>query len=298
MLTNKTKSSVVGLALALTSLVSHAQDLNLKKDVITKDKVPYAKASGKAGLLKGANLTVSSLNGDSLINITTWNYPSGNPMFDYLSGYKIRFIGSGKEVIKSSGVGLTKDQLINFILIGKDYASPKWEVMFKQDLIVNNAVDPAAEAAFIAKFDNTANVEWAKEYEAKEKEILNSKYPVKRDTSKPLKFKSINTESNASSSMETIRIYQGDVVIGLVEKYSVTEPTGVKYTYTFYNPLNEPFAVGEKKIDKVIIATAKVSATWPRIFINATGKRQDIEVANPANAENQLADMLVMNGSM
>lgn len=284
------RSCAVALILTLSATLSYGQDYDLKKDVILFNKVPYAKYSGKVGMLKGANFMVSSLNGDSLIAIKTWNYPSGNPMFSFLDGYEIRFVRSGEKVIKPCLSTLTKEQLVNFIFNGRNYEG-KWEDTFKQKLIVDNNVDAAAEAAFIEKFDNAKAVEWAKDYELRERERLVDIFPIRRDATLPIKFK--NVTNSRPGSHETIEVYQGDVRLAIIIKEN--KSVGMtKYVYTFQYPLKEHeiFKVGDKEIDTIVIATATVDS-FPKIFINVEAKSKSIDIANPASAERQIMEYLV-----
>ncbi len=281
------------LVMVLSTLYSYGQELDLKKDVILKDKVPYAKLSGKMGLLKPANVMVSSLNGDSLMAIKAWSYPSKNPVFDFLNGYEIRFVASGKVVIKPCGVGLaSKEQFLNFILNGRDYTSRKWDDTFKQTLIINNGIDPAAEAAFIEKFDNMPAIQWAKEYEAKEKEILSDIFPIRKNTKAPLRFEHAGSMATTTGSIETISVYQGNLIATIIKE---NKTTGIlKYVYTFNWTLTQKFTVGGKEIDTIVIATATLDS-FPKIFINAEGKSRSIEISNPAAAERALTEFLINN---
>ena len=106
--------------LSLPFVVS-AQDFDLKKDIISKDKIPYAKFSGKVGMMK-TNATISSLNGDTLISIKNWRYDTDNPQFSHLFGYKIVFKPSGKTLIKLINVLLiSKEHMIDFVLQDRDF---------------------------------------------------------------------------------------------------------------------------------------------------------------------------------
>jgi len=274
--------------LGLSATLSYGQDFDLKKDVIIRDKVPYAKFSGKMGMMKPADVMISSLNGDSLIAIKAWAYPSGNPVFSFLDGYEIRFVKSGRKIVKPCTVGLaSKEQLLNFILNGRNYAG-KWEDTFKQNLIVDNAVDPAAEAAFIEKFDNARAIEWAKEYEAKEKEVLAGIFPLQKDVNAKLKLES----AGGSGTVETINIYQGKL-LATIRKENKT--AGIeKYVYTFEYRLNEKIKVGDKEIDTIVIATATADS-FPKIFINAEGKSKSIEIKSPSSAEREITEYLIFN---
>lgn len=283
------------VVMVLSTAFSFGQEYDLKKDVILKDKVPYAKISGKMGLLKAANLMVSSLNGDSLMAIKAWVYPSKNPVFSFLDGYEIRFVASGKVVIKPSPTGLTKEQLLNFIFSGRDYTSKKWDNTFKHSLIENNRIDPVAEAAFIEQFDNAKAIQWAKDYEAKEREILTGIFPIKKNTNAPLKFESAGRESTTTGSIETINVYQGNLIATIRKQTKTLGST--TYIYTFSWALSQKSTVGDKEIDSVIIATA-IADSFPKIFVNAEGKGRSIEIPNPASAERLLTEYLISNGKL
>lgn len=281
--------------LALSATLSYGQDYDLKKDVILFDNVPYAKYSGKIGMLKGTNVMVSSLNGDSLIAIKQWKYPSGNPMFSYLDGYEIRFVGSGKKVIRSCEMTLTKEQLVNFIFNGRNYAG-KWEDTFTQKLIVNNSVDPAAEAAFLEKFDNAKAIALGNEYEQKEREILVDLLPIQRDKTMPLQIKSIGESTSPMGIVtESYEVYQGQFLGKIIKEHKTTGSQ--KYTYTFKYPFNKKFNVGGVEFDEVVIATATVDS-WPKIYVSVDGKSKNLDIPNPASAEWMLTEYLINNGKL
>jgi len=288
------KAKCVLIVMMTFSLAVFSQKFDVKKDIILKDKVPYAKITGKVGMVKPADLLVSSMNDDSLFTIKAWNYPTDNPMFQNLAGFQVKFIASGKEMIKSCEHNLTsKDFVVDFIMSDRDFNSGKRENEFTKDLIVNNAIDPAVESEFIEKFNDEPAVQLAKEHEAKEIKILKELFPAKKDANQPLVLKGSERTPTTNGTTETFRIFQGDQLATL-DKEVVTNSMGTTYTYRFYRILDEPFTVGDKKIDKVVIATAVLNS-FPKMFVNVNGKKQEIHVTNPASAEKELAEILIQN---
>jgi hypothetical protein len=266
--------------------MSYGQEYDVKKDVILRDKAPWAKLSGKIGMLKATNVMVSSLNGDSLISVKQWRYPSGNPFFDFLDGYEIRFVGSGKTVIKPCEMTLTKEQMVNWVLAGKNYAG-KWEITFPQSLIADNKIDPAAEAAFIEKFDKTADVEWAKEYEKAEKELLTKIFPIQKMNDQSLVVKYTEGSASALGSTAVYEVYQGNHFATVEKKY-----TNIGYTYTILHKLSQPVQVAGREVDTIVVASYKADA-FAQLYVNAEGKSREVPVKNPAAAEKELVLYLI-----
>ena len=94
---------------------------------------------------------------------------------------------------------------------------------------------------------------------------------------------------------ETTHVTQDNVFLAAVSRKVETTSMGVKYIYTFYKALNDPFTVGDKKIYKITLATATLDS-FPKLYVNVKGKQQDVIVSNPSNAYNELVDVLIKNG--
>lgn len=274
------------LVIGLAASMSYGQEYDVKKDMILRDKAPWAKLSGKIGMLKATDVMVSSLNGDSLIAVKQWRYPSGNPFFSFLDGYEIRFVASGKTVIKPCEMTLTKEQLVNWILAGKNYGG-KWEILFPQSLIVDNKIDPAAEAAFIEKFDNTKGVEWAKEYEKAEKELLAKIFPIQKMNDQSLVVKYVQGSASTLGSAAVYEVYQG-IHFATVTK----ETTNTGATYTISHKLSQPVQVAGKEVTEIVVATYKADA-FAKLYVNAEGKFREVAVKNPTGAERELVQYLI-----
>jgi len=281
------------MLLALSASPSYGQKYDLKKDIIYRGKTPYAKFSGEMGLLKPADVLISSLNGDSLMTIKQWKYPSGNPVFDFLNGYEIKFIRSGKRFAKTCEVTLSgKEQFLNFILAGKNYAG-KWEILFPESLIVDNQIDPAMEEAFIQKFDNAKTVAWAQAYEQKEREVLQSLYPSQKPKGTQLRLEYLGGDASMPGGSATIDVYYGKLIATIIK----THGSAGTYTYSFEYTLPQKIKVEGKEIGTIIIATATVD-NFPEIFVNADGKAVSIQVATPGSAERQLTEFLINNNKL
>jgi hypothetical protein len=277
---------------------AYAQVLDVRKDIITIDKVPYAKVTGTIGMFKPADLLVTSLNGDSLLTIQAWQYPTGNPMFDHLSGYEIKFMGSRRAIIKSSTqIFAKKEHLLEFILQDAQYVGLKRdrEKEFNKDLIQNNGIAPEVEQEFIEKFNNEAQIQWAQQYEAKEREVLKQMFPLNKEPATPLyKISPYATREIKNGTVQRLDIYNNKDILATIDK-EVVSYMSVTYTYSFYKRLETPFTVGDKQISKIMIATFKIDGAFAKMFLNLRGRWETVNITNPANAEKELTDLLISN---
>ncbi len=276
-------TSLMGLMSAV-STGTFAQEYDVKKDIILKDKVPYAKIGGKVGL-SNTNIAINSLNGDSLIKITKWIYPGTNPQFQ-LFGYKVQFV-DGRSITKLVDFMLVnKEQVLAYILKDRDFSTGKRDNEFNKALIVNNVLDEAVVAEFIAKYNHESVIKEADEFQAKEKEMLSGLFPMTRNRNQPVKFVEVNAE--------TTDVMQDNVRLITIIKKTETNSLGTKYIYTFKRNLVDPFVVGGKKYYTLTLATATCDS-FPKLYVNASGKAQDVRLASPAHAESELIDILIKN---
>jgi hypothetical protein len=277
---------IMFISFLLCSMAANAQNFDLKKEIISKDKVPYAKFAGKVGLSK-TNAVISSLNGDSLITVKNWRYDTDNPQFSHLFGYKIEFKTTGKSLIKLINVSLiSKEHLIDFVLQDRDFNTTKRDNEFKKDLIVNNTLDEAVVDEYIAKYNKESVIKEADEYQARENEIIKGIYPVERDKTKPVKVEEV---------VGGYYVYQDGQHLVSITKKSETTPMGITWTYVFSKQLQQPFTIGDKQISRITIATATFDS-FPKLYINVKGKEQSVESKMPSEAQNELTTILINGG--
>lgn len=274
---------------AAFSLTTQAQETSapnraeytIKKDVILKDKVPYAKISGESGLFKDTDLLVSSLTDVPLFTIKRWKYPTGNPDYSDLDGVKIEFKASGKSLIRS-GMPYAKAKIVAVIF------------RFWSDLIVNNTIDPKTEADYISKFDNV-DVVLAGMYEKTESEFLKGLVPIARDTTAEVEVKQISEiKQNNGSITQEVEIYQGGVYLMSVRK--LWTQTGV---WSFYRKLEKPMEVHDKYAKNVRIATLSIPGYaiaqgfgYSDLFTNMNLQTQKMHVQSLKFAEKQVVKYL------
>ncbi|MBT1685759.1 hypothetical protein [Dawidia soli] len=283
---------ILTLSFVLAAGIKGFGQFDIKKDVLLKDKQPYAQITGTSKFMEPARLTVSSLNGDSLFTIRTWKYPNANPKFRNLFGYTVRFIGSGKSIVRLHDEAYPptrKDKIYNLVTKG-----------FTQDLVVNNAVDPAAEAAFL-KLDGAATIEKAAEYEKSMAEYLKAYYPVPRTTEAKVTLKNVKEVKEKDGSItRTQDAYQSDVYLVTI----VTRLTG-EAVYTLQRKNDKPFTYGDEKLEETPVAVGLVASSvfsYPvgnsfpvTIHSNLAVKDFEIKVAVPNKAELEIAQYLVDN---
>jgi hypothetical protein len=264
---------------------AHAQEFSLKKDVILKDKVPYAKLTGESSLFKDTDLLVSSLNGDPLFTIKTWKYPTGNPAYKALKGVKIEFKASGKSLIRTT-TAYAKSKLVEELF------------HFWSDLVVNNAIDPKAEADYISKFDNNEVVR-AQLYEKTESEYLKKMQPVKRDTAAAIEVKVTSQVTNKDGSItQETDIYQDGVYIVSTRKWWTSE-----WEVAFYRRVDEAMEVNDTATKKIQIATLTIPSTalsqgigTSDLFINRDIAVREIKIPAPKECEKQMVRYLAKLG--
>ncbi len=275
---------VAVIVISLASPGSRAQEFSLKKDVILKDKVPYAKLSGESSLTKETDLTVSSLNDNPLFTIKAWKYPTRNPAFQHLSGVKIEFLASGNSVIRSN-MPYNKNKLINEVF------------HFWSDLIVNNAIDPKAEKDYVDKFDN-GELYLASEYEKAESEYLKKMLPMSKDPSAPVSVTLIKeTKTPEGSIIQETEIYQGSDYLMSMKKLWTS-----KWKMTFYRKVDEAMEVNDKAYKEIKIATLTVpnfvlttGSGSSLLYTNMDTTEREIKIANLKEAEIEVAKYLIEN---
>lgn len=268
-------------ALAQETNAPNRAEYTIKKDVILKDKVPYAKISGESSLFKDTDLLISSLTDVPLFTIKRWKYPTGNPDYSDLDGVKIEFKGSGKSLIRS-GLPYGKAKLIPEIF------------RFWSDLVANNTIDPKTEADYISKFDNV-KVVLAGMYEKTESEFLKGLVPIARDTTAEVEVKQISEiKQNNGSITQEVEIYQGGVYLMSVRK--LWTQTGV---WSFYRKLEKPMEVHDRYVNTVRIATLSVPGYaisqgfgYSDLFTNMDLQTQKMYIKSLKLAEKQVVKYL------
>ncbi|MBT1688696.1 hypothetical protein [Dawidia soli] len=261
-------------------------DIDVKKDVILRDKNPYAKFAGKVGMSK-TDCAVLSLNGDTLISIKGWDYNTENPQFSLMHGYKIVFKPSGKSMIKLlPNVSLvSKNHVVDFVLQNRSFSSFKRDNEFRKDLIAGNALDEAVVDEYISLYNGETEIKNADEYQAREKEMILKYYPVKRDLNMPVSYKYEGGVTN---------VYQDGTLLISIKKEQKANSMSEEWVYTFYKELTEPFHAGDKKIYNITVATATMNS-FPKLYVNAKGKAQSVKAPSLGSAERALVEILVAN---
>lgn len=280
------------LSFVLAASVKGFSQFDIKKDVLLKDKQPYAQITGTSKFMEPANLAVSSLNGDSLFTIKTWKYTNANPKFRNLFGYTVRFVGSGKSMVRLHDEAYPptrKDKIYNLVVKG-----------FTQDLVVNNAINPVAEAEFL-KLDGAPTIAKAAEYEKSMADYLKAYYPIPRTTEAKVTLKNVKEVKEKDGSItRTQDAYQADVYLVTI----VTRLTG-EAIYTLQRKNDKPFVYGDEKLEEAPVAFGLVASSvfsYPvgnsfpvTIHSNVSEKDYEIKVAVPNKAEQEIAQYLVDN---
>jgi hypothetical protein len=248
--------------------------------------VPYAQIWGTSSLLKKTNLQICSLNGDTLISIKGWKYPTGNPAYKDLAGVKVTFLASGKSVIRLNAP-YNRNNLIGFLFDD-----------FRQDLIVDNVVDAATAEAYISQFNkDEPTIEKALDYEQKEAAYLKNIIPIKKDTANGITVKLIKeTKTPKGSIIEESEVSAGDVY--LVSTYKLWTQ---EWVITFSRNVQEPLQVGNTETRNIKVATLTVSSYTLQhggtstLFTNMDGKEHEITLKDPAQgqAEKEITSFLI-----
>jgi hypothetical protein len=277
-------SFILVLAALAFTMNAYSQKFDLKKDVIIKDKVPYAKLSGEAGFLKPAHLTILSLNGDSLVRIKAWTYPNANPRGKILNGFKIDFIKSGKSLIRPS-LFSTKNKIIDFFFAG-----------FSPDLIVNNAVNPTAEDAYISQFDKSNEVALTQADEKAESEYLKKILPLVKDTTQAITVRLIKETKNPDGSITQ----DTEVSVGGRYLMSMRKQWTSEWVMSFYRNVTEKVSIRDTEVGFVNIATLVIPSIalssgigTSDLFTVQDGKSQEIKIHSPKEAEKEVTLFLI-----
>ncbi|MEJ7643777.1 MAG: hypothetical protein WKF87_04230 [Chryseolinea sp.] len=281
----KLQMSAIIITTCFNVFSATAQEFSLKKDVILKDKVPYANITGESSMLKDTDLLVSSLNGDPLFTIKAWKYPTGNPAYKELTGVKIEFKASGHSLIRTR-TAYAKGKLVEEIF------------HFWTDLIVNNAIDPKAEADYISKFDNN-EVMLAQLYEKTEAEYLKNMEPIKRDTTAAIDVKVTSQVTNKDGSItQETEIYQGGVYLASTHKLWTSE-----WEVAFYRKVDVAMEVNDTATKKIQITTLTIPGMALSqgvgnsfLFVNRDIAVREIKISAPKECEKQIVRYLTKLG--
>ena len=277
--------SALAIAACFYVVAATAQEFTLKKDVILKDKVPYAKLTGESSLFKETDLLVSSLTDVPLFTVKAWKYPTGNPVYAKLAGVKIEFKASGKSLVRPT-TNYNKNKLVEELF------------HFWSDLVVNNAIDPKAEADYIGKFDSN-DVVLAQMYEKTEAEYLKKMVPIKRDTSAAIEVVQVSQVTNKDGSItQETKIYQGGVYLMSMHKWWTSE-----WVMSFTRDVDEAMEVNDTATKKIQICTLTIPSAAlsqgignSNLFINMDIAVREIKIHSPKEAEKQITRYLTKLG--
>ena len=282
-------TSVILIAAVMLVTNGYSQKYGLKKEVIVKDKLPYANLIGEAGYSKPARLTILSLNGDSLVRIKAWKYPNGNPRGQELNGFQIEFVKSGKSLLRPSTYS-TKGKIVDFFFDD-----------FPLDLIVNNAIDPGAEDQYISKFDKTNDVKLTQLDEKAESDYLKKILPIFSDADTAqaiagISVKLIKEVKNRDGSItQETEIYIGGTYLMSMRKWWTSS-----WNMTFYRNVKDKVEIRGTGVGFVNIATLNIP---PFALSNGIGnsdlftvldsKSQEIKIHAPLQAEKEVTIFLI-----
>jgi hypothetical protein len=265
----------------------NAQKIKIDDGTVLLDKVPIAKINGNNGWGKDANLIYSSLDGKEILKINEGDFECFLPSHEGFWFYNIEFPTLGKKMT---------------MVITSRYRSEKamteWLfVKIKPSLFKNNLPDSTAINAFISTNDASQKVKndttSYKEYEALLQKSLAEK-SLERNLKEPVVFKSKGEKRVNSENVLMYDIYQGNTLIGTLDKVQISNYGTITSKYNFYKKLTKPFTINGKTYETGIACFV----TQGEIYIVTVADKDYHKVPFPIgdSSEQQIAQFLISKG--
>jgi hypothetical protein len=286
--------------LALTFNFSSAQKIQLKKGIISRDGEPIGKMDGKASLLKGTSVSIQSLEGTDLMNITS---PIKTfPLYESIMYYHIRFATPNKTISFIPEKFLYSEKnLVEFLFesIGTDFLTKEGLNADMVDKFIADKDQSQAIAHDTTYYSNLVKISKEKLKEPVVSRPLDSKVRLYSTEKKTI-------EAYGQKTLETFDIFQGNVLIGKLTKFYKGDPTlhvnatppPKEVEYTVLRKISA-FSLDEKTIEFVNMAKVKSSISTPDIYSHCDGTwAKDLQASDIYSAESAIVNWLISKGCL
>ncbi len=296
------KTAVLILLFTFIAYFCYGQKIQIKKGLILIDKEPVAQLEGKATLLKGTHLIISSLEGVQLINLEETNFKTASQYQEEMYFYNLSFAGIDKQVCH---------------ILDRQYTSEKniVENLYKEigsGFLTKEGLNQEIVNSWIENNDHTQQIHrdttFIGELVLKGMEAL--KEPLMRDPDQLYKTSHYYGELlsygrelwrnvEPKEKKLVLGIYQDDNLLGVIVKILKSPYESAEiYTSARYYVLRrvKPFKVQGKEIRFVDIASLTASET-NQAKINIMDQEPFIEsINNFEKAERHLVNLLISKG--
>ncbi|HEY4786940.1 MAG TPA: hypothetical protein VIH57_12870 [Bacteroidales bacterium] len=278
------------IALAIfTMAATRAQKIKISDGNVLLDKVAIAKVEGKSGLFKKTDLLFSSLAGQPLLRVQEQRYDYFLETYDDLFWYEVENIKSGSKVAWAANANYSQKQLAEWLFVKTD---PK--------LLKNDEIDTLAWNEFRKKTDVSSKIHADtiayQEFETALIDRLKNAKRSGRDLGKPINFTQTSSNTFATRTVSSYKIYQDGYFIALLEKSVEKSSMGTEGYYRIYRPFDPVLTVGDKTYEKGLAGYMKISFTVPMLQITQLKKSIRADFATGDNSERAIVKYMVDNG--
>lgn len=283
----------------------YAQKIQIKKGILLKDDVPVGKLEGKATLLNGTYVSISSNEDVPLMIIKDPLIVYGSPFHAPLRYYSINFVPLRKKVaiIPSDKKFFTSEKkLMEYLYesIGNDFLTKDGLNEKEIDRFMASSKD---QTKFIQE-DSTRIMDLIKI----SKEKLQSPL-VPRPVGAGYRLDSYDKQTidkNWAETYQELDIIQGDVVIGKITKRYKGDPSvavgsvpSSRWVHYIVTRKVVPFTHEGKSISFVNMASVKGDTQYPDIYVDCDKAwSKDVKFADIFAAEHELISWLITKGCL
>lgn len=267
---------IMMIGVVVPTIAQKKLSYKVKNDVIYKDKkVPVGKVTGKAGL-GGTDLSITDMEGNTVLTITQGEALFNNPFIDDLRWYEMKFEDSGKSFKVNHQGNCGIKCVLKFGLAKKGIVLSNGYIENQDELIKTLDISD----------DLTAKIAAAKK---KHEEMVTSleKNKILRATDKAVLLVKQKESTEADTKRTVFHIVQDNQVVGKLIKRVVTGTSSVNVYYTVYEKIYD---------SNEFIPASKVTSTFSGQLTYKTvvdGKTHKLKVTDTHKAEKSLANALV-----
>lgn len=292
----------------LMLLVANAQNIQIKKGVVLKDKEPVAKLEGEATLLKGAHMAFKSMTDEPIMSVDERLVSFKNFFQDPLIFYTMRFPTANQVYIKELDQRFTSEKKIVENLYKE----------FGPDFLTKDGINKDIITGYVPAHDESKQIHedttYVFELCNQSTTQLNKAVP-NRNKEARIEFNHFNIdelkwkgreywrEKPADVERTTLSIIQDNVLLGVVIKDLTKSPLSGQFTEAKYYILRKvtPFTVQGDQVMYANMAMLKTDMDPATATISVAGEkttRSFQKISNFTGYERDLIMMLIQEGQL
>ena len=282
------KRNLLTLLIVCITLVSQAQKVKVKGEVLLVDKKEIGTMIGEVSLKNPAKYTVTSVNGNIIYKIDETFIKYNHPLVEDIYYYEITFGDSQKSLKLKTKARCMGPKCLVKKLINEVEIVPSIDGIGNQDEI-------------ISKYDNSKEIETdtikGNAVVKRFQELAKTAQGIERDKTAPINFELVSSNTTGWITNSERNILQDDTHIGEVKMEAAnSEISGRETTYWITKKLSEPQMIGGEEKDRAIIAWAEASSLSVEVYIFENGETKTLtKVADPYNAIKEIVSFLTQN---